>query len=134
MVRKFRAHACLGVFRPQRHAIVTKHTALCHKLGLCCPQQEGKRVHQNNAIYKGYRLTAKVARGSAAIPGMASNAPVFTAVVLVTPAALTTVEGDEYPIPCFVGGGFVYSPAEAVHAAVTHGREIVDAFTGFPTA
>ncbi|AHV93086.1 hypothetical protein D554_0109 [Bordetella holmesii 30539] len=29
-------------------------------------------------------------------------------------------------MPCFAEGASVYSPREAVHAAVTHGREIVD--------
>lgn len=108
------------------------------------------RVHQNNSIYKGYRLTAKVVRGTAlpqdvAVPdheaetsldggGAPPAAPVFTAVVLVAQASLRAGEGDEYPIPRFVDGGFVYSPAEAVHVAVSHGREIVDALTGYPSA
>jgi hypothetical protein len=65
---------------------------------------------------------------------MAPGAPIFTAVVHVAPASLQMEDGDEYPIPQFVEGGFVYSPAEAVHAAVAHGREIVDALTGFPSA
>lgn len=89
-------------------------------------------MHQNNAIYKGYRLTAKIARDAPVVP--APGAPMFTAVVLVVPAAMRTEEADEYPIPRFVDGRFVYSPAEAVHAAVSHGRDIVDALTGFPSA
>ena len=91
-------------------------------------------MHQNNAIYKGYRLTAKVARDAPAISAPPPGTPIFTAVVLVVPAAMRTEEADEYPIPRFVDGGFVYSPAEAVHAAVAHGRDIVDALTGFPAA
>ncbi|ETA64896.1 hypothetical protein L550_1352 [Bordetella pertussis H973] len=40
--------------------------------------------------------------------------------------------GDEYPVPYFADGGFVYSPREAVHQAISHGREIVDALIGLP--
>ncbi len=92
-------------------------------------------MHQNHAIYKGFRLTAKVARGlqDSSPINKPSGAPIFTAVVEVVPASLQGEDADTYPIPCFVDGGFVYSPAEAVHAAVSHGREIVDALTGFPT-
>ncbi|CAM3527774.1 hypothetical protein BOSP111201_10310 [Bordetella sputigena] len=85
-------------------------------------------MHRNNDVYKGYRLTAKVARD---VPEPADGGtPVFRAVVCVAPASLQPSDGDEYPIPRFVDGGFVYSPAEAVHAAVAHGREIVDALSG----
>jgi hypothetical protein len=87
-----------------------------------------ERVHRNNDIYKGYRLTAKIARETPAAPE--GGAPVFRAVVCVAPASLQPEDGDEYPIPRFMDGGFVYSPAEAVHAAVAHGREIVDALSG----
>jgi hypothetical protein len=87
-----------------------------------------ERVHRNNDIYKGFRLTAKVARD---LPAPAEGGgPVFRAVVRVQPASFQQEDGDEYPIPRFVDGGFVYSPAEAVHAAVSHGREIVDALCG----
>jgi len=34
--------------------------------------------------------------------------------------------------PRFAEGGFVYSPREAVHAAILHGREIVDGLTNMP--
>jgi hypothetical protein len=90
-------------------------------------------VHQNHHVYKGFRLTAKVARGlqSTGMTDKSSSAPIFTAVVEVVPASIQQ-DADTYPIPCFVDGGFVFSPAEAVHAAVSHGREIVDALTGFP--
>jgi hypothetical protein len=85
-------------------------------------------VHRNNDIYKGYRLTAKVARDVP--PSEDGGAPMFRAVVCVAPASLQPEDGDEYPIPRFMDGGFVYSPAEAVHVAVAHGREIVDAMSG----
>lgn len=86
------------------------------------------RVHRNNDIYKGYRLTAMVARDVPQPPE--GGTPIFRAVVRVAPASLQPEDGDEYPIPRFMDGGFVYSPAEAVHAAVAHGREIVDAMCG----
>jgi hypothetical protein len=85
-------------------------------------------VHRNNHVYKGFRLTAKVARD---VPMPTDGgAPGFRAVVCVAPASLQPADGDEYPIPRFMDGGFVYSPAEAVDAAVAHGREIVDALSG----
>lgn len=91
--------------------------------------REGHRVNQNNLVYKGYRLTAKVARGASA-DAEASSGPVFTATVLVVPANAVQDPGHEYPVPCFVEGGFVYSPREAVHAAVSHGQHIVDGLMG----
>lgn len=87
-------------------------------------------MHQNNLIYKGYRLTAKVARG---IPDSTANAPgspVFTASVMVVQADSVQEDGDEYVVPSFADGNFVYSPREAVHQAISHGCEIVDALTG----
>jgi len=39
-------------------------------------------------------------------------------------------DGDEYTVPSFAGGNFVYSPREAVHEAISHGCAIVDALTG----
>jgi len=90
-------------------------------------------VHQNNLIYKGYRLTAKVSRGGDAIePQALPSGPVFTASVMVVQAGASH-DGDEYPVPQFAGGGFVYSPREAVHAAILHGREIVDGLTNTPS-
>jgi hypothetical protein len=86
------------------------------------------RVHRNNDIYKGFRLTAKVARDQPS--PAAGGGPVFRAIVRVGPASMQPEDGDDYPIPRFVDGGYVYSPAEAVHAAVAHGREIVDALCG----
>lgn len=91
-------------------------------------------MHQNNLIYKGYRLTAKVSRGGGAIePPAQPNAPVFTASVMVVQAGAILDGGDEYPVPQFAEGGFVYSPREAVHAAILHGREIVDGLTNMPS-
>lgn len=92
--------------------------------------REDVRVNQNNVIYKGYRLTAKVARGPQAAPADTPSGPVFTATVLVVPASAIQDPGHEYPVPCFMEGGFVYSPREAVHAAVSHGQHIVDGLMG----
>ncbi len=91
-------------------------------------------MHQNNLIYKGYRLTAKVSRGDGAIePQAQPSGPVFTASVMVVQAGAIQDGGDEYPVPQFAEGGFVYSPREAVHAAILHGREIVDGLTNTPS-
>ncbi|MDQ8032519.1 MAG: hypothetical protein REJ50_10940 [Bordetella sp.] len=85
---------------------------------------------QNNTVYKGYRLTAKVARASASVALAAASGPQFTATVVVVQADTIHDTGDEYPVPCFAHGGHVFSPREAVHAAITHGREIVDGLQG----
>lgn len=92
--------------------------------------REDVRVNQNNLIYKGYRLTAKVVRGPLEPLAEAPSGPVFSATVLVVPASAVQDPGHEYPVPCFDGGGYVYSPREAVHAAVCHGQHIVDGLMG----
>jgi hypothetical protein len=51
---------------------------------------------------------------------------------MVVQAGAVLEGGDEYPVPRFAEGGFVYSPREAVHAAILHGREIVDGLTNLP--
>lgn len=86
-------------------------------------------MHQNNLIYKGYRLTAKVSRSAGAEVQALPSGPVFTASVMVVQADAALEGGDEYPVPCFADGSFVFSPREAVHAAILHGREIVDGLT-----
>ncbi|WMD20933.1 hypothetical protein RAS12_00750 [Achromobacter seleniivolatilans] len=90
-------------------------------------------MHQNNLIYKGYRLTAKVSRGAGAEVVALASGPVFIASVMVVQAGSVLEGGDEYPVPQFADGGFVYSPREAVHAAIVHGREIVDGLTNMPS-
>ncbi|MGV2866768.1 hypothetical protein [Achromobacter sp. ESBL13] len=90
-------------------------------------------MHQNNLIYKGYRLTAKVSRGEDADISALQSGPVFIASVMVVQAGAVLEGGDEYPVPRFADGGFVYSPREAVHAAILHGREIVDGLTNMPS-
>lgn len=87
-------------------------------------------MHQNNLIYKGYRLTAKVTRGTPAGTASAPGSPVFTASVFVVQADSVQEDGDEYGVPSFAEGSFVYSPREAVHEAISHGCAIVDALTG----
>jgi hypothetical protein len=84
-------------------------------------------------IYKGYRLTAKVSRGNGAEVEAPPSGPVFIASVMVVQAGAVLEGGDEYPVPCFADGGFVFSPREAVHAAILHGREIVDGLTNMPS-
>ena len=86
---------------------------------------------QNNFVYKGYRLTAKVLRGASPAADEASaSGPVFTATVQVVAANSVQDPGHEYPVPCFEQGSFVYSPREAVQAAVSHGQSIVDGLMG----
>ncbi|WP_019938397.1 hypothetical protein [Bordetella sp. FB-8] len=86
---------------------------------------------QNNCVYKGYRLTAKVLRGTAQ-EVMAANAssPIFTATVQVVAANSIQDPGHEYQVPFFEQGSVVFSPREAVQAAVSHGQSIVDGLMG----
>ncbi|MBR8655801.1 hypothetical protein KDH83_21060 [Achromobacter sp. Marseille-Q0513] len=90
-------------------------------------------MHQNNLIYKGYRLTARVSRGAGAEVQALSSGPIFIASITVVQAGAVQDGGDEYPVPRFAEGGYVYSPREAVHAAILHGREIVDGLTSVPS-
>jgi len=94
------------------------------------PFREGLRVHPNNFVYKGYRLTAKVSRGIQNSKANTSGSPVFTASVFVVQADAVQETGDEYVVPSFAEGNVVYSPREAVHEAISHGCAIVDALTG----
>lgn len=83
-------------------------------------------MHQNHSVYKGYRLKAQVSRSPLATKQNVPSGPAFTASVFVVQADAVQEVGDEYTVPFFAAGGFVYSPREAVHAAIAHGREIVD--------
>jgi hypothetical protein len=90
---------------------------------------KGFRVHQNNLVYKGFRLNARVSRE---FPGGSSDdgtAPQFTATVLVTRANMIQSFGEDYVVPKFAQGNRVDSPRDAVHVAVSHGCDIVDALT-----
>ncbi|HEY0294895.1 MAG TPA: hypothetical protein VGC69_06120 [Bordetella sp.] len=88
---------------------------------------------QNNFVYKGYRLTAKVLRGTPEEAPPNSSGPIFTATVQIVAANSVQDPGHEYPVPCFEQGNFVYSPREAVQAAVSHGQSIVDGLMGVQT-
>ena len=102
------------------------NTRYAQKQGECC-------VIQNNFVYKGYRLTAKVLRSAAEALPMGVSGPTFTATVLIVAANSVQDPGHEYAVPCFEQGKFVYSPREAVQAAVSHGQAIVDGLMGVQT-
>ena len=87
-------------------------------------------MHQNNLVYKGYRLSAKVSRSVSKSAAAVSGAPMFVAKVVIVPADSIQDSGDEYLVPAFQQGGSVYSPREAVHTAIMHGCGIVDALMG----
>ncbi|AOB31441.1 hypothetical protein AKI39_13215 [Bordetella sp. H567] len=75
---------------------------------------------QNNTVYKGYRLSAKIARS--AVNGPAK----FAATINVGIASSAAASGDSYEVPRFADGAFVISPGEAIHAAILFGRTVVD--------
>lgn len=90
-------------------------------------------MHQNNLVYKGYRLNAQVYRSFSEDGGAGdSSGPHFAATVRLTPADGVQPLGDEFPIPIFAQGHFVESPRDAVNLAVAHGCDIVDALIGVP--
>ena len=64
-------------------------------------------MHQNNLIYKGYRLTARVSRGAGAEVQALSSGPIFIASITVVQAGAVQDGGDEYPVPRFADGGYV---------------------------
>ena len=66
-------------------------------------------MHQNNLIYKGYRLTARVSRGAGAEVQALSSGPIFIASITVVQAGAVQDGGDEYPVPRFADGGYVQS-------------------------
>lgn len=79
-------------------------------------------MYENNVVYKGYKLCAKVSRIFFGTGGRTA----FTATVSV--GAVTTEEAPErHDVPFFASGGFVANPGMAVHAAINHGRNMVDA-------
>lgn len=84
-------------------------------------------MHQNNTVYKGYLLTARVERES---DGGSPADPKFTAFVTVAPADMIQRYAEPYPVPLFAKGEFAASPRDAVHAAIAHGYDIVDAIQG----
>ncbi|OZI60809.1 hypothetical protein [Bordetella genomosp. 11] len=83
---------------------------------------------QNNTVYKGYRLNAKIARP----PAVANGSPMFAATILVGIAS-SPEAGESYEVPRFAEGGFVVSPGEAVHAAILFGRTVVDGLPARPS-
>lgn len=87
-------------------------------------------MHQNNLVYKGYRLNAQVYRSFPQAPAPAEGGPFFAATVWLIPADGVQEEGDEFTVPRFAQGHFVESPRDAVNLAVAHGCDIVDALTG----
>lgn len=84
-------------------------------------------MHQNNTVYKGYLLTARVERDNT---DGSSGEPRFTAAVTVAPADMIQRYAEPYPVPLFAKGEFATSPRDAVHLAIGHGYDIVDAIQG----
>jgi hypothetical protein len=96
-----------------------------------CRLQKDVCVHQNNLVYKGFRLNAQVYRS---FPeegaGDVGDGPHFAATVRLIPADGVQSLGDEFTVPTFAQGHFVESPRDAVNLAVSHGCDIVDALIG----
>ncbi|ANN76748.1 hypothetical protein [Bordetella flabilis] len=81
-------------------------------------------MHINNEVYKGYRLTAKLQRHA----GAGGDDSGFTAHVLVMPVDASYKDATVHDVPRFASGGSVFTPNQAVEAAILHGHEIVDGF------
>jgi hypothetical protein len=81
-------------------------------------------MHMNNEVYKGYRLTAKVQR----LAGPSGSDSAFTAALLVKPVDETDTAATIHNVPRFAGGASVFTPRQAVDAAILHGHVVVDGF------
>jgi hypothetical protein len=81
-------------------------------------------MHINNEVYKGYRLTAKLQRHA----GAGGSESAFTAHVLVMPVDRAYKDATLHSVPRFASGGSVFTPGQAVEAAILHGHEVVDGF------
>ncbi|ANN67172.1 hypothetical protein [Bordetella bronchialis] len=79
-------------------------------------------MHLNNTIYKGYRLSALVDR----VPREGAGAILFKASIVVSLPGEPVLPDNTYPVPQFDSGVSVSNPAQAVHAAVAYGRQVVD--------
>ncbi|ARP87181.1 hypothetical protein [Bordetella genomosp. 9] len=82
-------------------------------------------MHSNNVVYKGYRLSAKLAR-----PHASASGRTFSATIVVGLASTAPQTGSLYEVPQFRRGDFAATPGEAVHTAILFGREVVDGFHG----
>jgi len=49
---------------------------------------------------------------------------------MVAPADMIQRYGEPYSVPAFAKGDFAGSPRDAVHSAISHGFDIVDAIQG----
>ena len=82
-------------------------------------------MHRNNTVYKGYLLTAQVERLVDE-----GGSPRFIATVLVAPSDMIQRQGEPYVPPAFADGDHADSPRDAVHIAIAHGCDIVEAIQG----
>ncbi len=82
-------------------------------------------MHRNNTVYKGYLLTAQVER----LDDQGSG-PRFVAAVTVAPADMIQRHGEPFMPPAFADGDHADSPRDAVHIAIAHGCDIVEAIQG----
>lgn len=80
-------------------------------------------MSENNVVYKGYKLSARVSRVSAG----GSGRPAFTATISVEEVASHADSSERHDVPFFHSGGFVSHPGMAVRAAIDYGRSMVDA-------
>ncbi|XQM39296.1 GTP cyclohydrolase (plasmid) [Cupriavidus sp. H19C3] len=85
-------------------------------------------MQQNNAIYKGFRVSARVRNASGAVQGLDLVDPSFLATVTITP--VSTGMGSRRRLPPMIQH-FANAPHVAIAMAVASARAAIDGMSTF---
>ncbi|BDB26916.1 hypothetical protein Tamer19_65720 [Cupriavidus sp. TA19] len=88
-------------------------------------------MSQNNAIYKGFRVSANVRRAPRAVPDGEPLQPGFLATVTIT--QVSTGMGSQRLVPPLIQH-FANAPHAAIALALSSAREAIDAMSTFVKA
>jgi GTP cyclohydrolase II len=89
---------------------------------------KGADMSQNNAIYKGFRVSAKVGHAPGAVPGGDLVQPRFLATVTIT--QVSTGMGSRRLLPSMVQH-FASAPHAAIALALSSARDAIDGISTF---
>lgn len=82
----------------------------------------------NHQVYKGFRLSALVHRVLPDTADAGLDGVTFHATLIVSRADNGADEA-EFEVPAFARGERAPTPAQAIHLAIEHGRDIVEAWS-----
>ncbi|CAG2161260.1 hypothetical protein LMG26411_08109 [Cupriavidus numazuensis] len=85
-------------------------------------------MSQNNAIYKGFRVSARVRHAPGAVPGGDPFQPCFLATVTITP--VSTGMGSRRRLPPLIQH-FANAPHAAIALALSSARDAIDGMSTF---